>query len=221
MGAMSSEPTSEVGRLPLPDPVLASRIVAVLPDVPASDLFAPLEVMVQEKVTVFSLPAPDVERFRTITTVFGARATFGAHGVLDPSAPDELIAAGMAFCLPVAASAQLLSALRQAGIPAAPDALTPAEVRAAWAGGADAVQVVPADMGGTSYPERLAELAPGVACLPRGGLGSFAMRQWLKTGAVAVCMDDTLVGDACEGGTLPALRERCRSVRGVVTDLQN
>lgn len=217
---MSSDPTSTGGRLPLPGPVLTSRIVAVLPDAEAADLFAPLEVMVEEGVRAFSLPGGDVARFTTLTTVFGARATFGVHGGLDIDSIAPLVSAGMAFCLPVGASAELLAGLREAGVPAAPDALTPTEVRGVWAGGADAVQVVPADLGGASYPERLAELAPGAVCLPRGGVGSYGLRQWLKADAPAVCLDETLVGDACEGGTLPALRERCRSVLEIVSDLR-
>jgi 2-dehydro-3-deoxyphosphogluconate aldolase/(4S)-4-hydroxy-2-oxoglutarate aldolase len=220
MGPMSSEPASTDGRLPLPDPVLTSRIIAVLPDAAVGGLFAPLEVMVEEGVKAFSVPAGDTARFTTLTTVFGARATFGVHGLVEIDSIDALVTAGMSFCLPVAASAELLAALREAGIPAAPDALTPTEVRGVWARGADAVQVVPADLGGASYPDQLAELAPGAACVPRGGVGSYALRQWLKSGAPAVCLDETLVGDACDGGTMPALRERCRSTLAVVADLR-
>ena len=107
---------------------------------------------------------------------------------------------------------------RQAGIPAAPDALTPNEVRAAWGAGADAVQVAPADMGSASYGDILTRMAPGAALIPRGGVGSYALRRWLAAGALAVCLDDVLVGDACEDGIVSALRERCRSVLQVVAD---
>ncbi|VEI02922.1 keto-hydroxyglutarate-aldolase/keto-deoxy-phosphogluconate aldolase [Acidipropionibacterium jensenii] len=220
MGAMSSDPAPTVERLPLPEPVLASRIVAVLPDVAAADLFAPVEVMVEEGIKVFSLPAGDLERFTTVTSVFGARASFAVHGVMTIDEIDPLVAAGVSMCLPVAAAPELLAELRAAGIAAAPDALTPIEVRAAWAAGADAVQVIPADLGGATYGESLAALAPGAVCVPRGGVGSYAMRNWLMAGAPAVCLDDTLVGDACRGGTLPSLRERCRSVLAVITDIR-
>ncbi|MCM8899466.1 aldolase, partial [Cutibacterium acnes] len=44
------------------------------------------------------------------------------------------------------------------------------------------------------------------------------LRRWRAAGARAVCLDDGLVGDACEDGIVSALRERCRSVLQVVAD---
>lgn len=189
-----------------------------MPDEPASSMMAPLEVMLQEGVHVFSLPAGDQERFAALRTVFGGRGTFGVHGVVDEDIAGRLAGAGAAFALPVGPSPRVLGILHDAGIPAAPDALTPTEVRAVWAAGADAVQVVPADLGSATYGRSLAELAPGVACIPRGGVGSYALRKWIGAGAPAVCLDEILVGDACTDGAMPALRERCRSVTSVVAD---
>ena len=203
------------GRLVFPSEVLSSKVIAVLPDVPASDLMAPIEAMIQEKVRVFTLPVADADRRRAVLKIYRRRAVIGVHGVMAVDDVQGLVDDKVAFALPVAATPDLLDALRQAGIPAAPDALTPTEVRAA---GADAVQVAPADMGSASYGDILTRMAPGAALIPRGGIGSYAMRRWLAAGALAVCLDDVLVGDACEDGVVSALRERCRSVLQVVAD---
>ena len=206
------------GRLVFPSEVLSSKVIAVLPDVPASDLMAPIEAMIQEKVRVFTLPVADADRRRAVLKIYRRLAVIGVHGVMAVDDVQGLVDDKVAFALPVAATPDLLDALRQAGIPAAPDALTPTEVRAAWAAGADAVQVAPADMGSASYGDILTRMAPGAALIPRGGIGSYAMRRWLAAGALAVCLDDVLVGDACEDGVVSALRERCRSVLQVVAD---
>lgn len=198
--------------------MLTSQVVAVLPDEPVASMMAPVEVMLQEGIQVFSLPAGDVERLTTLHTIFGARGSFGVHGVIDPDGIDALIATGIEFALPVGPTPQVLAALRAAGVPAVPDALTPTEVRAVWAAGVDAVQVVPADIGSATYGPALVELAPGVPCLPRGGVGSYALRKWISSGAPAACLDEILVGDACTDSALPALRERCRSVLAVIAD---
>ncbi|AXE39798.1 hypothetical protein JS278_02661 [Acidipropionibacterium virtanenii] len=198
--------------------MLSSQVVAVLPDEPVATMMAPVEVMLQEGIQVFSLPAGDLERLIALRTVFGARGSFGVHGPVDPGSVDDLIAAGIEFALPLGPGAAVLAALREAGVPAAPDALTPTEIRAVWAAGADAVQVVPADIGSATYGPALAELVPGVPCLPRGGVGSYALRKWISAGAPAACLDEILVGDACTDAALPALRERCRSVLAVIAD---
>ena len=205
-------------RLTFPDEVVAGKIIAVLPDVPAADLMAPVEAMIQEKVRVFALPVADAERRRAVLRIYRRRAVVGVHGVMTVEDVQGLVDDKVSFALPVAANREVLDALRQAGIPAAPDALTPNEVRAAWGAGADAVQVAPADMGSASYGDILTRMAPGAALIPRGGVGSYALLRWLAAGALAVCLDDVLVGDACEDGIVSALRERCRSVLQVVAD---
>ena len=102
----------------------------------------------------------------------------------------------------------------------ADDALTPGEVRHTWSRGLDAVQVIPADMASASYGQTLGELAPGVPVIARGGVGSYAVRRWLESGALAVCGDDSLVGDVAEDSNMNALRERCRGLRAVVDDVE-
>lgn len=215
---MTSEMPTD-NRLEFPQRVVSGRIIGVLPDVPADDLVAPLEVMVQERIRAFSLPVSDAERRRRVVEVFGHRACFGVHGVVRVEDVAQLVEQKVAFVLATGADDAVVGALRAAGIPCAVDALTPTEVRAVWDRGVDAVQVAPADMGPAAYGVTLAELAPGARMIPRGGIGSYSLRRWLEAGAVAVCVDEVLVGDAAEGGAMPALRERCRSVRAVVDDV--
>lgn len=111
-------------RLTFPDEVVAGKIIAVLPDVPAADLMAPVEAMIQEKVRVFALPVADAERRRAVLRIYRRRAVVGVHGVMTVEDVQGLVDDKVSFALPVAANREVLDALRQAGIPAAPDALT-------------------------------------------------------------------------------------------------
>ena len=70
------------GRLVFPSEVLSSKVIAVLPDVPASDLMAPIEAMIQEKVRVFTLPVADADRRRAVLKIYRRRAVIGVHGVM-------------------------------------------------------------------------------------------------------------------------------------------
>ena len=59
---MTNDPAqSGDARLKFPAEVARGRLIAVLPSAPASNLMAPVEVMIQERVRAFSLPAHDVE----------------------------------------------------------------------------------------------------------------------------------------------------------------
>lgn len=209
------------GRLDLPAEMARQRIVAVLPDVAVADLMAPMEVMIQEGVTVMALPGGDLDRLATVAGVFGHRACLGVHGSLAAEDVDRLADLGIAFALVNGLTPPCRQALADHDIFATGDALTPSEVRQAWDEGVDAVEVLPADVASPSYGQTLHEVAPGIRLIPRGGLGSYALRQWLQAGAPAACLDEILVGDACESGTLSSLRERCRSVRAIVADLDD
>ncbi|MEA5649578.1 bifunctional 4-hydroxy-2-oxoglutarate aldolase/2-dehydro-3-deoxy-phosphogluconate aldolase [Cutibacterium granulosum] len=213
-------------RLEFPAEVARGRLIAVLPSAPASSLMAPVEVMIQERIRAFSLPAHDVELRRALLLIFGARACFGVHGHLEAQEVAELADDGQAgqhrvdFVLGSGLSDDAIGSLHEAGVPVADDALTPGEVRHTWSRGLDAVQVIPADMASASYGQTLGELAPGVPVIARGGVGSYAVRRWLESGALAVCGDDSLVGGVVEDANMNALRERCRGLRAVVDDVE-
>ena len=221
---MTNDPAqSGDARLEFPAEVARGRLIAVLPSVPASSLMAPVEVMIQERIRAFSLPAHDVELRRALLLIFGARACFGVHGHLEAQEVAELADDGqcrVGFVLGSGLDDETIASLHEAGVPVADDALTPGEVRHTWSRGLDAVQVIPADMASASYGQTLGELAPGVPVIARGGVGSYAVRRWLESGALAVCGDDSLVGDVAEDANMNALRERCRGLRAVVDDVE-
>jgi len=99
-----------------------------------------------------------------------------------------------------------------------PGGLTPTELAAAWAAGATAVKIFPAQTVGPGYLKHLRGPFPDIQAVPSGGVDLDATRDWLQAGAVAVSLGGPLLGDALHGGDLDALRQRCRALRQVVQE---
>ncbi|RAG87204.1 aldolase [Streptacidiphilus pinicola] len=108
---------------------------------------------------------------------------------------------------------------RDLGMPTVVGALTPTEVIAARAAGADAVKLFPAaSMGGPDYLRALRAPFPDVPFVPVGGVDADAFRRYLDLGALAVGVGSPLTGDAADGGSLDELRARIRAFLDTVAE---
>ncbi len=194
----------------LPAALLDTKICALVPQAATGSLVGAIEVMVQEGIRVFSLPAGRADDLARLAATFGPRATFIAHDVeLDQL--DEVLAGPAPVVMPRWVDAGIVARIHDAGRAVVGLALTPTEIRATASTGVDAVVVAPAEVMGASYPEFLADLTPGVVLGARGGLGAYSARRWVENGAAFVMLDAALVGDAFTGGPLGSLRERCQT----------
>ncbi|GAA4700400.1 bifunctional 4-hydroxy-2-oxoglutarate aldolase/2-dehydro-3-deoxy-phosphogluconate aldolase [Phytohabitans rumicis] len=95
-------------------------------------------------------------------------------------------------------------------LPSLVGALSPTEVISAAAGGAAAVKLFPASVGGPAYLRALRDPFPQVPFVPVGGVDAEAARAYLDAGAIAVGVGSPLLGDAPHGGDLTALRTRVK-----------
>lgn len=212
-------------RLPLPECISGPRMI-VLVDRPTEDdtdvdarfarVVPVLEVMVQEGFLTFSLSLGDLGLLPQLREIFTERASFGAHDVVTTEDTVHALESAPEFILASSDDAEVVRLGAQAGVVTLPAGLTPNELRRAWDTGAAAVQVLPADMFGSSYPEALKSLIPGVPFIPRGNLGGWSMGRWFEAGAVACVADSPLLGDALNSGNLSHLRDRCRTYLDVV-----
>ncbi|MFC9128100.1 bifunctional 4-hydroxy-2-oxoglutarate aldolase/2-dehydro-3-deoxy-phosphogluconate aldolase [Streptomyces sp. NPDC057099] len=101
-------------------------------------------------------------------------------------------------------------------VPVLMGALTPSEIEAALARGADAIKLFPGSLGGPGYLRALRDPFPEVPFVPVGGVDASAARAYLGRGALAVGVGSPLVGDAADGGDLGQLRVRAAEFRKVV-----
>jgi 2-dehydro-3-deoxyphosphogluconate aldolase/(4S)-4-hydroxy-2-oxoglutarate aldolase len=118
----------------------------------------------------------------------------GAGTVPDAAAAQACLQAGARFIVSPWVDASLAAPCREAGAAWLPGALTPTEVRAALAAGADAVKIFPAaSVGGPSHVAALRSVFPGVAFCPTGGIGIADVPAYLAAGAAFVGMGGALV----------------------------
>lgn len=187
-----------------------SGLVVCLDDVEIDELVGAVEVLVQEGFRNFALAVAGEALAETIA-IFSARARFGAHGVHTAADVARLVEAGGEFALLDLPDGEAVAAAREAGLPVHAQAMTPTEVRQVLDIGADGAVLFPADVVGHAMAVHLQTLSLADKVVPRGGVGAFAAGEWLKAGSPAVCIDETLLGDALRGGDLGALRDRCSS----------
>lgn len=191
-----------------------SGLITCLADVPLDALIGPVEVLIQEGLTTFALDAA-AEAFGDLVSIFGSRASFGATAVSGADQLGPLVAADAAFLLADVATPDLVEAAAAAGLALWPSAMTPTEVRAVLELPVAGAVVFPADVVGPAMGGHLKSLGLIERVVPRGGLGAHSADEWMKAGAPAACVDETLLGDALTGGDLGRLRERCGSFRAV------
>ena len=96
--------------------------------------------------------------------------------------------------------------------------MTPTEVRAALAAGADVVKIFPASSaGGPAHIKALRSVFPGVAFCPTGGVDARNAPDYLSAGAAFVGIGGKLVDEgALSRGDRAAVEQAGRDVLGLV-----
>lgn len=185
-------------------------LVVCLADVEIDELVGAVEVLVQEGFTNFSLPIGNAD-FEEFVGIYGARARLGAHALRNTDDVARLVALGGTFAFFDLPHADGVRAAAEAGLAVYAQAMTPAEVRDVLELPVTAAMLYPADIVGHAMALRLEAIGLGDKVVPRGAVGAYAAGEWAKSGAPAICVDNTLLGDALVGGDLSALRDRCAS----------
>jgi 2-dehydro-3-deoxyphosphogluconate aldolase/(4S)-4-hydroxy-2-oxoglutarate aldolase len=120
----------------------------------------------------------------------------GAGTVPDAAAARACLDAGARFLVAPWVDPSLAEPCRAAGATLMLGALTPTEVRAALAAGADVVKVFPASSaGGPGHVRALASVLPHVAFCPTGGVEPGNVAAYLAAGAAFVGMGGALVDE--------------------------
>ena len=115
-------------------------------------------------------------------------------GTVPDAAAAACLDAGAQFIVAPWVDAALAGPCAAAGATLMLGALTPTEVRAALAAGADAVKIFPASSaGGPAHVKALASVFPGVAFCPTGGVGPGEVGDYLAAGARFVGMGGAMV----------------------------
>jgi len=142
----------------------------------------------------------------------------GAGTVPDRAAADACLDAGARFLVAPWVDAAVADAARARGACALLGALTPTEVRAALAAGADAVKIFPASSaGGPAHIKALRAVFPGVAFCPTGGVEARNAPDYFAAGAAFVGIGGRLVDEGLlERGERAAVEAAARDVLGLM-----
>ncbi len=142
----------------------------------------------------------------------------GAGTVPDAAAAEACLAAGARFLVAPWVDAPVAEAARRAGACALLGALTPTEVRAALAAGADAVKIFPAaSIGGPAHIRALRAVFPAVAFCPTGGVDANNAPDYLAAGAAFVGIGGALVDEVrIAAGDKAAILRGGRDAQGLM-----
>ena len=120
----------------------------------------------------------------------------GAGSVPDAATADACLSAGARFVVAPWVDPALAAPCRAHGASLLLGAITPTEVRAALAAGADVVKIFPASSaGGPSHIKALCSVFPGVAFCPTGGIDAGNVAAYIAAGAAFVGMGGNLVDE--------------------------
>jgi 2-dehydro-3-deoxyphosphogluconate aldolase/(4S)-4-hydroxy-2-oxoglutarate aldolase len=120
----------------------------------------------------------------------------GAGTVADVASARACLEAGARFIVAPWVDPALAAPCREHGAALMLGAMTPSEVRAALAAGADVVKIFPAQSaGGPAHIKSLASVFPGVAFCPTGGVEPGNIGAYLAAGAAFVGMGGNLVDE--------------------------
>ncbi|WP_198368857.1 bifunctional 4-hydroxy-2-oxoglutarate aldolase/2-dehydro-3-deoxy-phosphogluconate aldolase [Roseomonas rosulenta] len=142
----------------------------------------------------------------------------GAGTVPDARAAEACLEAGARFIVAPWVDATLAAPVQDAGACLMLGALTPTEVRAALAAGADVVKIFPAaSAGGPAHIKALRAVFPDVAFCPTGGVDARNAPDYLAAGAAFVGIGGRLVDEALvAAGDRKAVMQAAEDALGIM-----
>ena len=192
--------------------IAQTRIIVELPDCEMAKAVAACEVLVQEGLDVWSVPARGGLDPVELCEMFSTRALIGVHGVRSPHDITWTIEKKADFVqTDVLLGRTSFDRIDDAEITHVAPAFTPNEIAYAHGRGADAVAVLPANVLDNAYPKALKLLVPDCFLIARGDMGAYATGAWLTNGVDAVSVGAQLVGDGFAAGNLGDFRTRARN----------
>jgi 2-dehydro-3-deoxyphosphogluconate aldolase / (4S)-4-hydroxy-2-oxoglutarate aldolase len=177
------------------DRIRAERVVAVLRRVAEVDFVVDALLAGGIRIVEITLDSENalgaIDRARSRGDV-----TVLAGTVRTAREAEAAVAAGAEACVAPGLVPEMVERCHSLGVPAIPGALTPSELEAASALGADLVKLFPGSLVGPDYlREVLAPLA-GLELIVTGGVDPSNARAFLEAGAVAVGVGSALTSAA-------------------------
>jgi 2-dehydro-3-deoxyphosphogluconate aldolase/(4S)-4-hydroxy-2-oxoglutarate aldolase len=186
-----------MSQLPLINRLRSARVVPVIRTSTAGHAATAVEWLRAAGIRIFEITMTipgAVPLIRQLAT--NQDLLIGAGTVPDAGTAQACLDAGARFLVAPWIDPALCAPCRQANAALMLGALTPTEVRAALAAGADVVKIFPASSaGGPGHIRALTSVFPGVAFCPTGGVEPANIAAYLSAGAAFVGMGGALVDE--------------------------
>lgn len=134
----------------------------------------------------FTTPRAEEAIAEAVARFEGSEALVGAGSVRSPAEAEAAIDAGARYLVSPGLDAETARVMATAEAASLIGALTPTEVMAAIAAGADLVKLFPSSLGGVPYMKSLLGPLPNVPFVPTGGIGPAEVTAFLEAGASAI-----------------------------------
>ncbi|WP_233197775.1 bifunctional 4-hydroxy-2-oxoglutarate aldolase/2-dehydro-3-deoxy-phosphogluconate aldolase [Cryobacterium sp. Y57] len=214
-------PAPSSTRVPASARLRQHAIIAVLRASAASDYDPVVDVLAENGVRSIELTLSTPGTFEHLPALvkrLGNDVEVGIGTIVTVGQAEFALAAGAHYLVTPIVNLDVIALAVREGIPVFPGGLTPTELFGAWAAGATAVKIFPAETVGPQYGSHLRGPFPDLEFVPSGGIGLDDVPRWLNAGALAVSLGGPLVGDALKGGSLAALAQRAQRVTGLAAD---
>jgi 2-dehydro-3-deoxyphosphogluconate aldolase / (4S)-4-hydroxy-2-oxoglutarate aldolase len=197
----------------------AHRLLAIVRGSDPDAALTTVLTLVEEGVSLIEVSLSGRDALDVIAqarAALGPDATLGAGTVLGAEDARAAHKAGAAFLVTPAVSDGIPTG-KELGLPVLAGVMTPTDILQALRLGADALKLFPAgSVGGPRYLRDLRAPFPDLPFVPVGRVDAEAAAVYLMDGATAVGVGSPLIGDAAQGGSITALRERARTFLDVV-----
>lgn len=218
MSAYRNDPEARVG---ISSSLAATPLIAVLRAAQAKDYDAVVDTLVESGLSSIELTLSTpgtIEHLPQLIARVGGAAEVGIGTVTSLGMARAAIDAGANYIVTPILRRKVIAYCGTQGIPVFPGAFSPTEVFEAWAAGATAVKIFPAETVGPQYAQHLRGPFPDLQFVPSGGIGMSNIAEWLKAGAAAVSVGGPLLGDALRGGSLTDLAARADEAVAIARD---
>ncbi|MER5739635.1 bifunctional 4-hydroxy-2-oxoglutarate aldolase/2-dehydro-3-deoxy-phosphogluconate aldolase [Streptomyces sp. NPDC002262] len=187
------------------------RLLAIIRTATTHSLGPVIETLVDSGVRCLevTLPTPgSLDAIASARARYGDDIAVGVGTVLSPSDVRRAAEAGSHFVVSPHLHRPTVAEATALGLGALPGVFTPTEALAAMEAGASAAKLFPADVLGPSFVSALRAPLPDIPLVATGGIRLENVRDWLRSGVLAVAVGSPLLGDALLSGDLPALKRR-------------
>ena len=171
------------------------RLMVLARGVPKDVLLKAVGAIEEAGVTVFESTfdhrradcvAENAEKIAALVAAYGERMAIGAGTVLTVKEVCAAHAAGATFIVSPDSDPEVIAETKRLGMASIPGAMTPTEIKRAYALGADVVKLFPADDLGYHYIQNLKGPLPHIPLMATGGVNPQTIPEFLSRGILAV-----------------------------------